>query len=265
MRTHREPVLVLHGIKIRDREKFHGIVGRLEAALGKRRRLVPVYWGDLGGSDRHLELALPVEHRPETAGGTFWERTLARGVVGETPRAFFTRRVLPIVGDILAYQGAHGRRRIQRRVREALPEGWGTEERPISVIAHSLGGVIVFDMAVCEEPPLWIRHLFTLGGQASFFHLQDPRAGIAEAAPGRPVVVPRTIGRWTNFRDRHDWLAFEMGRVFCLHDGAPVAEVEVKSGITALDGFFRSHVAYWENETVLAEIRRGLARRGRPR
>jgi hypothetical protein len=46
------------------------------------------------------------------------------------------------------------------------PAGYGTIDRPIKAIGHSLGGVILFDLAVSTSgPPIWLSHLVTLGSQ----------------------------------------------------------------------------------------------------
>ncbi|MEU8728679.1 hypothetical protein AB0C68_04755 [Streptomyces tendae] len=54
--------------------------------------------------------------------------------------------------------------------------GPGPPDRPVRVVAHSLGGVVAVDMATASAP-LWTSSLLTFGSQAAFFHVCDPRGG----------------------------------------------------------------------------------------
>src|SRR5947209_8215597 len=83
-------------------------------------------------------------------------------------------------GDIFAYQ--HHPSEVQQRIWDALvanAPGYGTEQSPVHVIAHSLGGVIAFDAAVNAQQPLWIKSLVTFGSQAALFEVLDPRSGLS--------------------------------------------------------------------------------------
>jgi hypothetical protein len=57
-----DPVFVIHGVGNRDEPGFEASVERLGHATGLD--LVPVFWGDLGADDRHVDLALPPSGAP---------------------------------------------------------------------------------------------------------------------------------------------------------------------------------------------------------
>lgn len=302
------PVLVIHGIAQRKREKVERDVARMNEAMGDRFELIPVYWGDLGANDAHLHRVMG---RYEQRAESFWhmmadsaarpvvrswgkslvwltvkrgDKRLAaslrsiseentekmdvrvRGYLNEkfqAVRRWMTSAVLPWVADTIVYQSHTYRVRIQQRVREViaakLPPEAGTAAMPVTVIAHSLGGVIAFDMAVAAENPLHVKHLVTLGSQPGFFHVLDPR-GVVPVYDGEPVQLPTTIGRWTNIWDEHDLLGFGISEVFRLHDGSAPIEAPVRCYRNALRGaaMFRGHLGYWDRAPALRRVRAAL-------
>lgn len=174
-------------------------------------------------------------------------------------RLLLTSAVLPVMADTIIYQSPKQRRGIHDRVRQVLTEqlpGWGTEDRPIDIIGHSLGGVIAFDMAVSEEQPLYINRLVTLGSQVSLFHVLDPRSENLATFEGTRVRVPPTIDQWWNIRDVHDMLGFAADQVFQMHDGTLPREQVVRCYFTALEGaaFFQSHVGYWQRTPAIRRL-----------
>lgn len=186
-----------------------------------------------------------------------------RGYLNERFRDFrllLTSAVLPVMADTIIYQSPKQRRLIHHRVQRALDEhapGWGTAQKPIDIIGHSLGGVIAFDMAVAEEKPLHLNRLVTLGSQISLFHVLDPRAETILPFEGHRVRVPQTIGHWWNIRDVHDMLGFAADQVFEMHDGSLPHEEVVRCYFTALEGaaFFQSHVGYWQRKPAIRRLR----------
>ena len=98
------------------------------------------------------------------------------GSVQEFLRKKVSHGVARFAGDVLVYQ--RNRARIQQRLWSYIPAGWGTDDgHAVDVIAHSLGGVIVFDAATTATPLLHVRRFVTFGSQASFFQVVDPRIG----------------------------------------------------------------------------------------
>ncbi len=53
------PVLVVHGVATRDRERFESDVERLGGALGPGVRTIPCYWGDLVPDPDDFDRILP--------------------------------------------------------------------------------------------------------------------------------------------------------------------------------------------------------------
>lgn len=169
-------------------------------------------------------------------------------------RLWLTQQSLPFIADVIVYQSHTYRTKIHERVREVidreLGEDAGRPGKPIKVIAHSLGGVVAFDMAVRNADPLYVEAFVTLGSQPAFFHLLDPREGLAAFEGDEPVALPPTIGRWTNVWDEYDLLAFGTGEVFRLHDGAIPTDTAVRCTRSRIKGaaFMRSHLGYFDNK-----------------
>lgn len=372
-----EPVLVIHGVNVRDREGFEKQVTDLNRRVGSQWAFFPVYWGDLGAGFLGIEDTIPGvrsmvvrggESSPDFAivedllageagapvvrsaapgwevvaeaaarraapaspvrgfGGNeeiireaireVWPQTrtlqyltdaglleeiglsigegieegsqassaLVRGPIADEIReltrgitrgidsflgriiarllgnlnTFLRTRFGPeigrFLGDIFVYENQ--RRSIRDRLFERLDReapGWGTEQRPINVIAHSLGGVVCFDTAVTNvERRLFIKRFVTFGSQSAFFHVVNPRGSITPYQPGTPVRLPSSIGRWTSLWEPLDPLAFLAGKVFRLSSGDAPRDVEVphlqSSGLW-------THSVYWTHQALVDAIR----------
>ncbi|HTC85876.1 MAG TPA: hypothetical protein VK656_04190 [Candidatus Acidoferrum sp.] len=296
-----EPVLVLHGVANRDAAEYERTVQRLEAAVNAhalpgtaRYRLIPVFWGDLQPDYGGLWYTLPQppgiqampptdQHLPPQSIGALHEGLgFLEGVglphMGHRDAERLTyqaRRTLlapgeNVIGDVLVYMG--NRTPIQRRIRERLADaapGWGTAERPISVLAHSLGGLISFDSACATEPPVHIRNLATFGSAVATFHILDPRQEVnlatgvltssvlAAFKPGAPIRLPATLGSWTNIWHAMDPLAFLAGNVFRLNDSSTPVDRMIEG---ASDGWRHAHTSYWTHADVPALLFEALRR-----
>jgi len=305
-----EPVLVIHGIGVRDPGKYFKSVDTLDDALGDRYELIPVFWGDLGAGDEYLDQV--IARHPDRSGGmrsmvadslagsvtTRLGKTLSwvsrkrgdeaaaaqireqalrlgddmkgrvRGYVNgkfQDMRGALTAALMPFLADVIVYQ-SHGQRAvIHQRIREVIdkelgPE-YGSEAKPLTVIAHSLGGVISFDMATAETSPLHIGRFITLGSQPAFFHMLDPRSGGVPAFEGEPVTLPATIGRWTNIWDELDVLAFGVSEVFRLHDGSRPLDQPVRCYRDPVRGaaLLPSHLGYFTRKASIQAIGEAMA------
>jgi hypothetical protein len=161
------------------------------------------------------------------------------------------------VGDVLLYQGK--KQDIQDRVTRDLNEhadGWGKPGRPIPVLAHSLGGIIAFDMAVRAEDRLHIDPLITFGSQSSVLEIFDPRVGVdPHYSPRRRAQLPDSIGHWINVWSSLDVLAFSAKRIFQTRPPDMVQDVRIAyRGDTDLF----THDSYWKDPYMWAEARRAL-------
>lgn len=190
-------------------------------------------------------------------------RSRVQGYFGEKfqdARLWLTQQTLPFIADVIVYQSHTYREKIHTRIRDVikreLGDQAGTIDQPIKVIAHSLGGVVSFDLACLNQDALHIQALVTMGSQPAFFHLLDPREGVAPFE-GEPVSVPRTICRWTNVWDEYDVLGFATDEVFRLFDGTAPLDVRVRATRSRLKGgvMMRSHLRYFTNQDTANAIR----------
>lgn len=142
------------------------------------------------------------------------------GRLNHNIRSKFGPNFVGFFGDIIAYsqRRAEIHQRIWDRVQEHA-DGYGTASQPIGVVAHSLGGLAMFDLVVAEDKPLHVSTLVTFGSQAPFFHAMAPRSTILPEYEGSVLTLPPTIGRWLNLWEPLDFLAFVAKRMFRLSDG----------------------------------------------
>lgn len=183
------------------------------------------------------------------------------GTVGAELNSFVRDALAPqfaeFMGDIFVYQ--RHRNTIHARIREVIANeapGYGDLDKPIAVLAHSLGGVISFDLAVAGEPRLSIRRLITFGSQSPFFHILDPRGGsLAAYEPSSPCTLPETIGGWTNLWEPLDPLAFIASKVFRLASGQPPVDMQVRHLASSK---LWTHSAYWRSHELVTTAREVL-------
>lgn len=160
-------------------------------------------------------------------------------------------------GDVFAYQG--GKEKFHQRLRDCVEQyapGWGSEEKPINILAHSLGGVLSFDTAVLGQPPLWIDNFVTFGSQSSFFQIVDPRKSLSPYTTQQPVELPKQIKYWFNLWEPLDFLAFNAERVFRLAGGRAPKDIPVFSPTSRILGNFGiTHGVYWESNELIELLR----------
>lgn len=101
-----------------------------------------------------------------------------------------------------------------KELREARGAEWGTTERPIPVVAHSLGALILFDTANDPKIDFAIDTMVSFGTQVSAIHLLEPRDPPPTVGGTRIPIERANIGRWVNLWHPIDWLAFVMTGIF---------------------------------------------------
>ncbi len=194
--------------------------------------------------------------------------------VGGTVNSILRNTLLPgfarLLGDVFIYQRDHNE--IQKRIWEAIAKyeakdgalpGWGRADRPINVLAHSLGGVVTFDAALNASDPLHIKHFVTFGSQPAFFHLIAKRESDGGPVPTDITHLPATIGDWTSFWEPMDLLAFLAGPFFFLHasTNSPRDIRVCVAEVLELDqSCFWTHSCYWTHQKVHEEIRKVLGK-----
>lgn len=186
----------------------------------------------------------------------------ALGNVFQNLRSGLGAAIGSFLGDIFVYHD--NKARIQQRVQDVIAQnapGYGTHAKPLHAIAHSLGGLICFDMAVSPQSPLFLKSFTTFGNQASFFDVLDPRPGLPPYAHGGHVQLPDTIAKWVNLWDPLDVLAFSAANVFRLSDGSAPRDVRLNplpEGVIAQQHFM-THSVYWQTDDLVKSLQETLA------
>ena len=294
-----EPVLVIHGVAVRRRETFASRVREIETGVnqatggGLRFTFIPVFWGDLAPDFVGLGCAIPPpepclpskslvvtakDFRPapgiDLPGviGDIVDRLLAIGPFedwAERKTSEVRRAIFPSasegIGDLFVYVDRY--EPIQQRLRDVLAEagdGWGTPDKPVSVLGHSLGGVIAFDAARSTASPVSIKRFVTFGSQSAVLHILDPNrevVALSAAAVQRlppfnghdKVRLPTTIGTWLSVWHAMDPLAFLAGTVFELSDGSPVIDERIEG---QFGRWSNAHSCYWKHTDIIASSAR---------
>ena len=107
----------------------------------------------------------------------------------------------PGAGDIMRYQarGAGVRRYIRQVVANAVGADPG---RPVTLLAHSLGGIACVD-TLAEGPIPGVERLVTVGSQAPFFYEIDALAALPYGKR-----LPDQFPAWLNIYDGRDFLSY---------------------------------------------------------
>ncbi|GAA0713061.1 hypothetical protein GCM10010199_11790 [Dactylosporangium roseum] len=187
---------------------------------------------DQHGDPRHTAARRPAESL--SAGGGAWLngglRLVRRAAIGapmstalHVARAMVGERATTVAADALVYLSSRGDANapggIVQRVADAVEEAARkrTDDRPLVVVAHSLGGLITYDVLSHYRPDLTVDVLVTVGSQVGLF----AELGLLRSSdPSLPTVeqpridVPPNIRRWLNVVDRADVLAFRAEPVF---------------------------------------------------
>jgi hypothetical protein len=185
------------------------------------------------------------------------------GSANQWARSALAESIAVTFGDVVAYH--QRRRQVHERLFACIDEnapGYGTADRPITILAHSLGGLVSFDAALGSDIVtdgvrrlLHIKHWITFGSQPAFFHVLAPREGIAHYEPAKPVTLPGSIGRWTNLWHPMDIAAFSAAPVFRLADGSMPRDVRIDTPASEiLDSNFWLHSAYWTSPQLLNSL-----------
>ncbi len=187
----------------------------------------------------------------------FFDRMVRRigGRLNYTLRKKYAPNFISFAGDIISYLSREDL--VYARIRQRIDEecaGAGTQERPIGVIAHSLGGVIAFDLAVAKDKALYIDGFVTFGSQSPFFHAVCDRSDAIDAFRGQAVRLPATFsGKWVNLWEPMDPLAFIAENTF-EHPNGPdrIRDQPVKSPPGT--GLW-THSSYWDIDDLARAVR----------
>jgi hypothetical protein len=212
-------------------------------------------------SDNHVGSVRTDETRGITAGIVQVVDRVVGGVVGRllgqintSVRTNFGPIVARFLGDAFVFE-RDSSEIVSRLTDKVWQERRGTAERPASILAHSLGGVIAFNAAVRASDAIHIDRFVTFGSQSAFFHVireigEVPRFDMTA------VRLPARIDRWLNVWEPLDPLAFLAAGVFQMSSGdSPIdRELPHRPAHTLW-----THSSYWKDPTFAAWVREFLS------
>jgi hypothetical protein len=176
---------------------------------------------DFGFVDRLVAEVWPAEGETLGAGGKLRDIFLRAVrlldptalVVGAGRRLVSTNTAL-LIADVLQYLALRGTRDEPGEVISVVAKAIEESEGPRVVIAHSMGGNIVYDLLSHYRPDLEVDALVTVGSQVGLFEeLSLFRATRPDDGPVKVGPV-RAIRNWINVVDSADPLSFLAGPVF---------------------------------------------------
>jgi pimeloyl-ACP methyl ester carboxylesterase len=183
------------------------------------------------------------------------------------------RFLLTGLGDVLIYLTTRGEREIQYRLTKTILDirarlGATDPGRPryVSIVAHSLGSVVAYDVAARLAGEyselvsgLGLSHFFTLGSPLALFSLLEYRNPEDSHYRARGVLLDRQdrSGEWLNFYDQQDVAAFLLAKVYPPIPGVRGRHYTIQD-IRVQTGTFHAHTNYWANEVVAREIAKRL-------
>lgn len=179
-------------------------------------------------------------------------------------------RVVPFVGDILAYQRPDAKRLIAEELDAALARlaarapvaagrpptepGALAHAWPLTIIGHSLGTVIASDY-------LWdrgqrpggfaLRNFFTLGSPMAFYALRYGSGRVEEF--DKPLAIPPP-GCWVNCYHPADPVATPLRRLNPAYQAAVLHDAEIRNA-----SLITAHTSYWKDAKVHEVIGEKLA------
>lgn len=149
-------------------------------------------------------------------------------------RRALTQATHPAAGDILRYL-ARG-----EQVRADLRNVVAGLEGPVTIVGHSLGGIIALDTLVATALPQ-VRLLVTAGSQGPFLYESGSLPTLTHPDP-----LPPHVPDWLNLYDPRDLLGYLGAALF----PGRVTDIAVDSR----QPFPASHSAYWTNPDVYQHI-----------
>ena len=197
----------------------------------------------------------PAEEGPEAFGGEVLTRlsegvTRVRNAAGrlggkaaaKLMRANLHRHASLFLGDVFTYLDQRGDCNhpgpIVSDVIQTL-ESAAKAGSPLVVVAHSMGGEIVYDVLSYYRPDIRVHKLVTVGSQVGLFEeLCLLQAGKQAGCPGGPTLVTKlnNVEEWINVFDRNDLFGFAAERIF-----AGARDFEYSTG----KGLLASHSSYF--------------------
>jgi hypothetical protein len=152
-------------------------------------------------------------------------------------RPFAHNRAALFLGDVFVYLNERGDvgsegpivAAVVGALKQAASSVQPGVDEPLIIVAHSMGGNIVYDILTYYEKNIEVDLLLTVGSQVGVFEeLKLFRASDATIGSPDTVSKPRSVKRWINVLDPADVLAYSTSRIFAdstdteFSTGAPV-------------------------------------------
>ena len=185
------------------------------------------------------QLATNAEQGTETLGiGSIWNafsegldrvHSAASNVIGKPVWSTVRKTLLPLlatfVGDVFVYQTRRGTPAEPGAIATDVLTGLRTaadartaQDPHLVVVAHSMGGIITYDLLSSFVPDLAVDVYVTVGSQVGLFEeLKLFTGSQAELKTPAHVGALPNVGRWINVFDYNDVLSFQTEPIF---DGA---------------------------------------------
>jgi len=189
-----------------------------------------------GGSEAWSRLSEAVIRVRGAAG------RLSGGAAARLLRADIHRQAALFLGDVFFYLDRRGDHdhpgpivaQVVQTLESAVEAG-----PPLVVVAHSMGGGIVYDVLSYYRPDIRVQMLVTVGSQVGLFEeLCLLQAGKQAGCPNGPTRVAKlgNVEEWINVFDRNDLFGFATERIF---EG--VKDFDYSTG----KGLFAAHSSYF--------------------
>lgn len=210
----------------------------------------PAYYADIGAEQEEELLEAYHHERDQDHFYGFLDQALDTVAFDKARRFFITS-----ASDVLLYQDDACKDLIRKRVLDTITPYINTGD-PVTIVAHSLGSVVAFDLLYYYEwydwKPLGFKpaNLFTLGSPIALFSLATNTAGQPKTKydPAVPMEDPNLVqpeGVWYNFLDAQDLIGYPLEYYF--RNKYKVKDILVQTGTSPIE----AHTAYWKNEKVL--------------
>jgi hypothetical protein len=249
-------ILVIHGIGIQEKTFANGLMDKVNGSL-KNLGVIPdavawepAFWADLLTDDERK----------------LWDKLSAsHGLGWETVRKF----IINVLADAVAYQRDPEEpkdmyRRIHARIREHIAHlrvSLGGRDKPLIVIAHSLGSVIASNYTWDEqrqnkyssgtnpfERMETLASLVTFGSNIPLFTLalSDPKP--IQFPPAQLPANLKAAAQWLNFFDPDDVLGYPLKPLSPSYGKAVSEDIKVDAGSWLTSWNPISHTEYWTDD-----------------
>jgi hypothetical protein len=158
------------------------------------------------------------------------------------------------LGDIFVYLDERGTEKtpgdivksIVKELDAASALAAASDDKRLVVVAHSLGGVIMWDILTYFRPDFKLDTLITVGSQVGVFQeLALYRNKFVSVVPPTKVKKPDNVGTWLNVYDTNDVFSFATSGVF---EGS--SDFSFDTGY----GAFSAHGGYFERPSFFKRL-----------